>query len=138
MVTELPMRCRKRLQQSCVYLENSSVKVGSGICIHGSPWVPGPLHWAFAKQRFAHELKAKWDAIPSDGIHILLTHTPPSSLLDGCEFLQATLDRSRPLVNVCGHLHRLYGIYPPATAVCSFILFLYHRTNPDDSRKVLQ
>lgn len=126
MVTTLPIRCKERLQRSCVYLENSSVKVGPGICIYGNAWVPGPPHWAFAKPKSTPELKAKWEAVPSDGVHILLTHTPPSSLVDaGCEFLQATLARCQPLVNVCGHLHHLYGVYPPVTPVCLLLLFFF-------------
>jgi hypothetical protein len=74
----LPLRCKERLQRSCTYLENTSVKVGD-ICIFGCPWVPGAPHWAFAMPRSAPELKAKWDAVP-DHVHILLTHSPPAGV----------------------------------------------------------
>ena len=63
------------------------------------------------------ELKAKWDAIPSD-TDILITHGPPLGIFDkningfecGCgDLLQAVKERVRPRLHIFGHIHEGYG-----------------------------
>jgi len=94
------------------------------ITIYGSPWQPEFMGWAFNLRR-GQSLADKWSLIPA-GVDILLTHTPPSGILDGvptfnedaypsddsltqrhvgCEDLLKELARIRPRVHVFGHVH---------------------------------
>ncbi|RWX45341.1 hypothetical protein VT98_13313, partial [Candidatus Electrothrix communis] len=60
-------------------------------------------------------LKKKWDMIPS-GIDILVTHTPPSGILDrngpvshGCTDLAAAVATLKPKYHIFGHIHNRHG-----------------------------
>jgi Icc-related predicted phosphoesterase len=88
--------------------------------IYGSPWQPWFHDWAFNLTRNGEELKAKWDAIPTN-TDILITHGPVWGKLDtpggsnlnvGCELLAEHINTvSRPKIHVCGHIHGSYGYY---------------------------
>ena len=89
--------------------------------IYGSPWQPEFCNWAFNLPRNGEELKAKWDAIPSN-TDILITHGPAFGTLDdvegrrgqhlGCELLAEHINTvARPKIHVCGHIHSGYGYY---------------------------
>jgi Icc-related predicted phosphoesterase len=61
--------------------------------------------------------KRHWDLIP-DGTHILVTHGPAYGILDtvgrgsqhlGCAELLDALNRVRPAIFACGHIHGGYG-----------------------------
>jgi Icc-related predicted phosphoesterase len=90
------------------------------IRIYGSPWQPWFHDWAFNLPRNGEELKAKWDAIPTN-TDILITHGPVWGKLDtpggsnlnvGCELLAEHINTiSRPKIHVCGHIHGSYGYY---------------------------
>lgn len=89
------------------------------IKIYGSPWQPEFFNWAFNLPRNGEEMKAKWDAIPSD-TDILVTHGPPFGHLDipggqsirvGCEMLRHRVDEIRPKIHVFGHIHGSWGHY---------------------------
>lgn len=63
------------------YLQDSGVLV-EGINIYGSPW--NPKRWYSHANGFAKKwghFEQYWDAIPSD-TDILVTHTPPSGIMD--------------------------------------------------------
>ena len=112
------------------YLQDTGINI-DGLSIHGSPWQPEFMHWAFNVPRGS--LTRYWDLIPP-GLDILVTHGPPCSILDqrvppgkrrlapwedeepfagsehvGCEELLAAVERTRPRVHVFGHIHRGYG-----------------------------
>ena len=86
--------------------------------IYGSPWQPEFYSWAFNLQRNGIELSGKWEAIP-DNTDILITHGPAFGTLDtvtgrpwdslGCELLAERIERLRPKIHVCGHIHSGYG-----------------------------
>jgi len=88
------------------------------IRIYGSPWQPEFYSWAFNLQRNSLELSGKWEAIP-DNTDILITHGPAFGTLDtvkgrewdglGCELLAERIERLRPKIHVCGHIHSGYG-----------------------------
>ena len=88
------------------------------IRIYGSPWQPEFYSWAFNLQRNGIELSGKWEAIP-DNTDILITHGPAFGTLDtvtgrpwdslGCELLAERIERLRPKIHVCGHIHSGYG-----------------------------
>lgn len=59
----------------CTYLEDDAVEV-EGVKIYGSPWCDIGAYFARGE-----DAAAKWAAIPED-IDILLTHLPPSGILD--------------------------------------------------------
>ena len=101
------------------YLENSSVVVGDGLKIWGSPitpWFYGD-YWAFNKPR-GEEIRQVWETIPDD-TDIVLTHGPAYRILDyvpsagqhvGCQDLAEVLEIKKPILHVCGHIHEGYGI----------------------------
>lgn len=88
------------------------------IRIYGSPWQPEFYSWAFNLKRNSLELSGKWEAIP-DNTDILVTHGPAFGTLDtvegrpwdnlGCELLAERIERLKPKIHVCGHIHSGYG-----------------------------
>ena len=87
--------------------------------IYGSPWQPEFNNWAFNLPRNGEEMKARWDAIPTD-TDILVTHGPPfgyhdipggDSIRVGCEMLRYRVDEIKPKIHVFGHVHGGYGYY---------------------------
>ena len=90
------------------------------IHIYGSPWQPEFYNWAFNLPRHSDEMKARWDAIPSN-TDILVTHGPPFGYQDipgggrnirvGCEMLRYRVDEIKPKIHVFGHIHGSYGHY---------------------------
>jgi Icc-related predicted phosphoesterase len=87
--------------------------------IYGSPWQPEFYNWAFNLPRNGEEMKARWDAIPTN-TDILVTHGPPFGYLDvpggqhiqvGCEMLRYRVDEIRPKIHVFGHIHGSHGYY---------------------------
>jgi Icc-related predicted phosphoesterase len=89
------------------------------IRIYGSPWQPEFYNWAFNLPRNGEEMKAKWDAIPSN-TDILVTHGPPYGYLDipcgqnvrvGCEILRERVDAFKPKIHVFGHIHGSHGYH---------------------------
>lgn len=82
------------------------------IKIYGSPWQPWFHNWAFNAHR-GEDIKQHWDKIPSD-IDVLITHGPAYGYLDrvnyrgpnlGCEELTKAIDRIKPKIHLCGHIH---------------------------------
>ena len=91
----------------------------SSIRLYGSPWQPEFCDWAFNLPRNGEEMKARWDAIPTD-TDILVTHGPPfgyhdipggESIRVGCEMLRYRIDEIKPKIHVFGHIHGGYGYY---------------------------
>ncbi len=91
-----------------------------GLRIWGTPWQPWFYAWAFNAPRRDGEafLATKFDAIPS-GIDVVVAHGPPRGYGDrtsagervGSTAMTATLERVRPRLMVCGHIHPGYGCY---------------------------
>ena len=92
---------------------------GRNITIWASPWCNPCGMWVFWKKR--PELAKIYDTIP-EGIDILVSHQPPFGCCDGVpewdsdrviprgsrELLQA-IDRVKPKLMICGHLHEGRG-----------------------------
>lgn len=89
------------------------------VTVWASPWSNRFGDWAFMKA--PAELVPVYAAIP-EGIDILVSHQPPFGYGDRCaDFysgriisvgsreLLATIDRVRPRIVVCGHIHEGYG-----------------------------
>ena len=97
-----------------IYINDSAVEIG-GIRFWGSPIQPEFLHWAFNRQRGA-DIRKHWQQIPDD-TDVLITHGPAFGILDactngrrvGCEDLLETIQRIKPSVHACGHIHENYG-----------------------------
>ena len=114
-LTEDPDKAKALLSEA-TYLQDEAVVV-QGITIYGAPW--NPLFNDYACDAFAlprgKVLKRKWDMIPQ-GIDILVTHTPPSGILDqngpvshGCTDLAAAVVERRPKYHIFGHIHNRHG-----------------------------
>jgi len=103
-----------------IYLQDSEVELevdGEKVKIYGSPWQPWFGGWGFNLHSGTGELKEKWDLIPKDA-DIVITHGPAYKLRDkctsgdraGCRELRVALQRVKPLLHVCGHIHEGYGV----------------------------
>jgi len=109
-----PERARS-LITNAIYLEDESIEI-EGIKFYGSPWSPWFYDWAFNLPR-GEPLKKKWNKIPLD-TDILITHSPPYSILDkalrggyeGCADLLYRVRVVEPLYHIFGHIHEAYGI----------------------------
>lgn len=92
-----------------------------GIKIYGSPIQPFFCNWAW--NRYPHEIKKHWDAIPDD-TNILITHGPPEGILDqtiyangdirpdmlGCpELLRRVKELKHLKLHTFGHIHYFGG-----------------------------
>eukprot|EP00644_Phytophthora_capsici_P016078 jgi/Phyca11/8442/fgenesh1_pm.PHYCAscaffold_28_\ len=104
------------LLTNCTYLEDSS-RVIEGVKIYGSPVTP-PIPGrpgAFNVARGSADQK-HWAKVPTD-VDILVTHGPPTGILDttftnlhvGSEALMEVVTRIRPSFHVFGHIHEAYG-----------------------------
>jgi hypothetical protein len=91
------------------------------ISVWASPWSLQFMEWAFMKS--PSELARVYAEIP-DGIDILVTHQPPRGLGDrhvdeasgsvehlGSTELLVAIDRIKPRLVICGHLHGGHGCF---------------------------
>lgn len=117
-----PEDVSRMLQNAGVEVLNSCMVSVRGISVFGSPMQPrqpqSRTQMAFGRTRGA-QLKSEWQKLPSEGLDVLLTHTPPAGILDGpdtsgkpvgCEELKKAVLKVKPIVHVFGHIHRGYGI----------------------------
>ena len=92
--------------------------------IWATPWSNQFMQWAFMKE--PHELERVYSEIPP-GVDILVSHQPPYGCGDiafdvetkrsehvGSRELLAAIERARPGVVVCGHVHAGFGRYEHA------------------------
>jgi Icc-related predicted phosphoesterase len=106
----------------CHYLEDAGLEL-FGLRIWGTPWQPWFYDWAFNAPQHDGEsfLASKFEAIPA-GTDIVLAHGPPRGYGDrtsaegghahvGSIAMTSTLERVRPRLMVCGHIHPGYGRY---------------------------
>jgi len=106
----------------CHYREDAGLEL-FGLRIWGTPWQPWFWDWAFnAPQRDGETfLASKFEPIPA-GTDIVLAHGPPRGYGDrtsaeggrahvGSIAMTSTLERVRPRLMVCGHIHPSYGRY---------------------------
>jgi Icc-related predicted phosphoesterase len=114
-LTDNPEKAKALLSEA-IYLQDEAIVV-EGVKIYGAPW--NPLFNDYACDAFAlprgKVLKKKWDMIPLD-IDILVTHTPPSGILDrngpvshGCTDLAAAVFDRKPKYHIFGHIHNRHG-----------------------------
>jgi predicted phosphohydrolase len=105
----------KEVAPTVTYLQDSGCEF-FGIKFWGSPVQPEFCNWFFNRQR-GPDIKRHWDLIP-DGTDVLITHGPPSDILDvsgfdnahcGCSDLMAAVNRVKPKYHLFGHIHHSYG-----------------------------
>lgn len=108
-----PALARSLLDKSIVYLHGDGVEI-NGVMFYGSPWQLPFMNWAFNLPE--EELREKFDRIP-DGVDVLITHSPPSGILDstptkthlGSKSLLDKVRQVKPKYHIFGHIHHGYG-----------------------------
>ena len=100
------------------YLYNSEY-VYEGIKFWGSPYSPSfhRDYWAFNADD-DNEIKQYFDLIPKD-TDVLIVHSPVYKILDkllegdhtGSKVLKRKVDKIKPSLFLCGHIHEDYGNY---------------------------
>jgi hypothetical protein len=113
---------RPDLKMATTVACDTLVAIG-GLKVYLTPWSNQFMNWAFMRE--PAQLARIYNAIP-DGIDILVTHQPPQGCGDGAKFavlgkegehsygsveLRAAIERVKPKVVVCGHIHMGYGAY---------------------------
>ncbi len=107
----------RKLLQDAIYLQDESIVI-EGIKIYGAPWQPifnTNACDAFALSR-GKVIRKKWALIPQD-TDILITHSPPSGIMDedggvshGCSDLLEAVQRIAPQFHIFGHIHNHNGM----------------------------
>ena len=101
----------------CTFLVDAVVS-RAGLRIYGAPWTTGISYERWALQEEDDLLEGLDRRVP-EKLDVLLTHIPPFGLLDrdkrgisnGSRALLAEIDRVRPAVTICGHVHASRGHY---------------------------
>lgn len=109
-------KIQEMLPQDVFYLCDTGITIEE-INIWGSPITPTFFNWAFNRDRGSNIAKY-WDKIPQN-TDILITHGPPSGILDqtisgsnvGCEDLLKKIRLIKPKYHLFGHIHEAYGVY---------------------------
>ncbi len=110
---EMVLRDNPQPFQNAIYLQDASY-IHNGTMFWGAPWVPYLSGHAFFAT--GQQLAKKWSMIPAE-VDVLITHTPPRSILDisshgfelGCDDLLDAVHRIRPKVHCFGHVHHSRG-----------------------------
>jgi len=101
-----------------------------GVKFYASPWQPEFFDWAWNLPRKSLAIVKKWAQIPDD-TNVLITHGPPSGILDtirpggeniGCECLLKRIHELKKLqLHVFGHIHGGYGIETDTDRQITFV-----------------
>lgn len=112
---EKTVQIQSLIPEGITYLNDDEIII-DGVKIWGSPVTPWFFNWAFNRRR-GKEISRHWQKIPDD-TDIILTHGPVNGILDsvvnntnaGCMDLLQTVEKIKPKVHVCGHIHEGYGV----------------------------
>lgn len=115
------------------YLRDSLVVI-EGIRFYGMPWVPNLKRWAFYAPD--DDLRSRYNDVP-ETTDIVISHGPPRGYCDftvpmygsmhaGFKEANNMLERVKPKLFICGHIHEGYGVAEhPSGAV---VLNVSHNT----------
>lgn len=122
------------------YLQDSAIEL-LGLRIHGSPWTPWFLDWAFnAPANDAGEafLDERFGLISAE-TDILLTHGPAYGFGDfvlydqehaGSKALLRHIERVQPRLHVFGHIHEGYGQYQIGNTISANVSYVDRGNRP--------
>lgn len=82
---------------------------GASLTVHASPWTPSFGDWAFQ-----YHPERGHDFAIGETVDVVMTHGPPSGILDGTESGQSAdlfraVARARPRLHCFGHIHEGWG-----------------------------
>lgn len=111
-----PQFVKETVPDNVIYLEDSGVEI-EGLYFYGTPVQKPFCNWAF--NRPEEKLAQHWAAIP-DKTDVLITHSPPATILDyvpsanryegSPTLLVEVQNRIKPKLHCFGHIHESYGI----------------------------
>ena len=106
---------QQALDKGIIYLDKEGIEL-DGVNIYGIPDQPAFCGWAFNYDREGDIAEKIFSKIPKN-TDVLMTHGPPSGILDGsphgrlgCPELRKAVDRIKPKVHIFGHIHERYGV----------------------------
>lgn len=101
-----------------IYLQDEAITI-DGVKFYGSPWTPTFFDWFWMKDP-GEDIAERWAQIPDD-TDVLITHGPAANTGNlsrtdsgtdaGCEDLQESILRIKPILHCFGHIHEGYGSY---------------------------
>ena len=107
---------RNLVPDNVIYLEDEEVVIDN-IKFYGTPVQKHFCNWAF--NRDESKMAQHWAAIPDD-TDVLITHSPPYSILDlvpwqgechgSPSLYKEVVERIKPKISLFGHIHEGYGI----------------------------
>lgn len=107
------------MKYSCTLLIDNCVIV-EGMRIWGSPWTPNffPEHWVYNHDGQGPHANKVYAEMCRHTPDIVVSHGPPYGIADeverghvGCHTLLKYLEKLRPKLVVCGHIHEGYGTW---------------------------
>lgn len=115
------------IPNNVIHLQDSHVDIeinNKNVKIFGTPWTPWFYDWAFnapleeVGNKDEPFLNKKFSNCP-DNVDIILSHGPPQGILDrtiddlsvGSKALLSLVNRVKPKLFVCGHIHEATGVF---------------------------
>jgi Icc-related predicted phosphoesterase len=110
------IHAKSYIPENVIYLEDNGIEI-DGIYFYGSPVSKPFNNWAF--NRPEEKLLQHWQAVP-DNTDVLITHTPPYSIMDWVDWNRSNegsptlykevVERIKPKIHCFGNIHGGYGI----------------------------
>ena len=110
------LRAREVVPDNVIYLEDEEAII-DGVKFYGTPVQKHFCNWAF--NRDESKMAQHWAAIPDD-TDVLITHSPPYSILDlvpwqgechgSPSLYKEVVERIKPKIHCFGHIHEGYGL----------------------------
>lgn len=102
--------------ENIFYLQDEAIDLNGKLIIYGTPWTPTFGRWSFMLDRESNRMRHMLERIPND-IDVLVCHGPLFGVLDktdagdlaGNEEMNDYVEKIKPRLFLCGHIHEAYG-----------------------------
>lgn len=126
---------KKLLPENLHYLHDSGIEI-EGVKIWCSPVLPTFMYMTFNRMK-GPNIANHGLQIPKD-VDILITHRPPSGILDktfqnlnvGCHDLLISIEKGLPKYHIFDHIHESFGVFKNEKTTFINASSPRYRTNP--------